>query len=165
MSFISYIPASFRDHFVFVLDDDPRVCETLSTVFRLEGFQAAFGTSIEEFQAAAGSIVPPTVVIANPGVAEDQFSFLRSLRSLSRRATLFILQDAADVDAAVFAMQAGAHGVLVRPIDYGRLIHTVRSALATNIEASPAFGEAGQFLQQDLGALRPSSQDGSSKPT
>ena len=133
MSYISYIPASFTDQFAFILDDDPSLCETLSAAFRLEGFRAAFGTSTEEFQLAAESVVPPTVVIANPGVATDQFSFLRTLRMVSQRATLFTLQEAADANAAFFAMQVGAHGVLVKPVAQEGMVEAVKAVLAKNM--------------------------------
>ena len=152
MSYIGYIPATFKDQLAVILDDDPSVCESLSAAFRLEGFQTASGTTTEEFFLAAEGVVPPTVVIANPGVADDQFSFLRSLRNVSRRATLFTLQEAVDGDAAVFAMQVGAHGVLVKPVDQRELVQTVKSALVKNAGIPPAFDDVVQFIA-DIGPL------------
>ena len=149
MSHISYIPAYFKDQLVFILDDDPDVCESLSTAFRLAGFQTASGASTEEFLAVAESI-PPNVVIANPGAAEDQFSFLRSLSGVSRTSTLFTLQDADDAEAAVFAMQVGAHGVLVKPVNPEGMVQTVKAALTTGFTAPPIF-EAGRYIPRTAG--------------
>ena len=122
-----------RDRIVHVVDSDLQTCETLSLLFRLEGFQTAFSVNLDGFFAALERR-RPDVVVANFELAgEDGLTLLKRVKSLRMGTPVFMIENRPDVDAAVVAMKAGATDVVTKPIDNEQLIRLVREALRQDI--------------------------------
>ena len=133
-------PYVFRDKLVHVLDTEALVCEQISVLFRLEGFQTTFSMDSPGFLAAIARRLPD-VVITNARIGADAgIDMLRRVKDLRPGTPVFVLQDVGDVDQAVEAMKAGASDVLTKPIDADRLIDGVRSALRGGVHVGPESG-------------------------
>jgi two-component system response regulator FixJ len=73
-----------RDRLVHILDPDPRTCEGLSVLFRLEGFQTTFSLEGDAFFAGFDRRRPDVAIVAMTlGDGEDGLSVLR--RAPARR--------------------------------------------------------------------------------
>lgn len=133
-----YIPSYLnRERLVHIADADLHVCEQVSVLFRLEGFQTAFSPDVASFTTALERR-RPDIVVANLRLGDQSgLELLQRVRSLRAATPVFVLLDSADVPAAVAAIKAGAADVLTKPIDGERLLELVREAL----NAGPHSGQ------------------------
>lgn len=125
-----YTAFSTRDRMVHIVDPDLETCETLSVVFRLEGFQTMFSVNLRGFLASLERR-RPDAVIANVDLGgEDGFELLRRVKNLRTGTPVFLLENQPAVDLAVRAVKAGASDVLTKPVDSEFIVRAVREALS-----------------------------------
>ena len=118
-----------RDRLVQIVDADPLTCESLSVLFRLEGFQTGFSMDAAHFIALLERRQPDAVLLNLRLDGESGHNLLR--RIMARDATLpvIMLADTAQVEAAVTAMKLGAVDVLSKPLDSEQVLTLVQNAL------------------------------------
>ena len=122
-----------RDRVIHIVDPDLETCETLSVVFRLEGFQTMFSVNLRGFLATLERR-RPDVVIANLDLgADDGLDLLRRVKALRLGTPVFLLENRPQVEAAVLAMKAGASDVLTKPVNTDFLIRVVWQALRQDV--------------------------------
>lgn len=128
-----------RDRIVHIVDPDLQVCEALSVLFRLEGFQTAFSINLPGFLASLERR-RPDVVLTNFELEhpDDGLNLLRRVKTLRMGTPVFMLENRPMVDAAVTAMKAGATDVVTKPIDNEHLVGIVRDALRQDVHVSAA---------------------------
>jgi two-component system response regulator FixJ len=140
-----YPPPLHRDRLVHILDPDPSVCEALSVLFRLEGFQTAFSIDTASFFAALERRRPDAIVLNQRLGGEAGLGVLRRIKAMRIGAPVFMLQDEPRVEAAVMAMKGGAADVLTKPIDTDHLVGAVRDALRQDIHIGSS--EVGRLIE------------------
>jgi two-component system response regulator FixJ len=129
-----------RDRIVHIVDPDLQTCESLSVVFRLEGFQTAFSVNLEGFLASLERR-RADVVIANFDLGdEDGMTLLQRVKSLRMGMPVFMVENRPMVEAAVIAMKAGATDVVTKPIDTEHLVRLVLEALRRDIHIGASNG-------------------------
>ena len=122
-----------RDRIVHIVDPDLQTCESLSVVFRLEGFQTAFSINLDGFLASLERR-RADVVIANFDLGNDDgLVLLKRVKGLRLGMPVFMVENQPMVEAAVVAMKAGASDVITKPIDTEHLVRLVREALRRDI--------------------------------
>jgi two-component system response regulator FixJ len=141
MSTHSYYHAFLnRDRMVHIVDTDPAICEALSILFRLEGFQTTFSLDAAHFL----NLVErrsPDVAIINMAVGGDSgLPLLRRVKALRTGAPVVMLSNHHNIDAAVTAMKLGATDVLSKPIDSEHLLSVVRDALRRDVHVGAMQG-------------------------
>jgi|SRR5690606_33820243 len=122
-----------RDRMVHIVDPDPGICEALSVLFRLEGFQTVFSTDQGHFLAVIERRRPDVVVASLHQGEESGLAILRRVKALRTGAPVIMIADTPQVEAAVTAMKLGATDVLARPIDSEQLLSVVRDALRKDV--------------------------------
>lgn len=122
-----------RDRLVHIVDNDLGMCESLSVLFRLEGFQTSFSRDVEGATAAFARRPPDVAVINMMLGAESGLGLLRQIKSLHTGAPVIMLSDFMQVDAAVTAMKLGATDVLTKPINSEHLLTVIRDALRKDV--------------------------------
>jgi two-component system, LuxR family, response regulator FixJ len=122
-----------RDRLVHIVDPDPKNCEALSVLFRLEGFQTAFSIDTLSFFAAIERRRPDVAIINYAVGGNEGLAVLRRIKSMRTGMPIFMIGDEPDVDLVVMAMKAGAADVLSRPIDTEHLVAAVRDALRHDV--------------------------------
>lgn len=144
-----------RDRLALIVDPDPKLCEALSVLLRLEGFQTAFAVDI------AGVLTflerrRPDIVIANLEIGEDTgLVVLRRIKASRSGAPVFMVQDRPDVTGAVAAMKAGAADVITKPIDTEELLRRIREALRQDVHLGPPRGGRRPVEVRGFGQLTP----------
>ena len=123
-----------RDRLIHILDADVATCETLSVLFRLEGFQTAFSSDAAHFLASIERRRPDAAIVNFRIGNEDGLAILKRVKTLRTGTPVFIVVDRPEVDAAVLAMKAGATDVFTKPIDSERLVRAVREALKQDVQ-------------------------------
>ena len=126
-----------RDRLVHIADPDLAVCESLSVLFRLEGFQTAFSTGAPELLAGLDRRRTDIVVLNFELGAESGLVLLRRIKSMHLGTAVFMIENE-PVEAAVAAMKAGAADVATKPIDSERLVRSVRDTLRKDVHVVAA---------------------------
>lgn len=129
-----------RDRLVHLADDDPGICEALSVLFRLEGFQTTFSLSSTQFLTGIERRRPDVAVI-NLVLGEDSgIGLLRRMKAMRTGAPVIMLANVPQLDAAVTAMKLGATDVISKPIDTEHLLTVVRDALRKDVHLGAMQG-------------------------
>lgn len=144
-----------RDRMVHIVDSDPVICESLSVLFRLEGFQTTFSLDAAHFLNVVERRSPDVAVI-NMSVGNDSgLPLLRRVKSLRNGAPVVMLANQHNVDAAVTAMKLGATDVLSKPIDSEHLLSVVRDALRRDVHVGAMQGGQRQVEVRGFAQLTP----------
>lgn len=126
-----------RNRNVHVLDADPETCNSISTLFRLEGFEVETSSTIEQFLKSLKEKRIDVAVLNFAVHDENTLPLIEDIRALSTGASIFMVSDTPSVDITISAMRMGANDVLVKPIDGERLIDGVRNALRHQVQILP----------------------------
>lgn len=129
-----------RDRLVHIFDADLAVCENLSVLFRLEGFQTRYSQDIESFRKALDQRVPDVVILEMERDAQFALTLLRHVKNLRMGTPVFMLAKPTDLDGAVEAMKLGATDVIGKPIDSEKLTRAVRDALRRDVHLGAVQG-------------------------
>lgn len=129
-----------RDRLVHIVDSDPAMCEGLSVLFRLEGFQTTFSLETPHFLASLDRRRPDVAVI-NLAVGEESgLPLLRRVKALRTGTPVVMLANVPQLDAAVTAMKLGATDVVSKPIDSEHLLTIIRDTLRRDVHLGAMQG-------------------------
>lgn len=114
---------------VYVVDDDRRVREALSTLLRANGKDVQVFDSGKEFLDTRRRNVVACLILdmSMPGMNGLE---VQKLVSADSRIPVIFITGRADVPSAVLAMKGGAIDFLTKPVDEDALMRTVDAALA-----------------------------------
>jgi len=124
-------PSLDSDAIVYIVDDDPQVCESLSLMVRSMGYQPETFQSAEAFlDGCNGDPGKPRCMVLDvrmPGI-----SGLDLQRSLSERGVnipVIVISGCADIPMAVQAMSEGAMDFLEKPFSRQVLLARIQAAV------------------------------------
>jgi len=133
-----FTPAMKRDKLIHIVDQDVAVCDEISLLCRLEGFETAFSLSAREFYWAYAHKKLPDLVIMNLELPdEDGLEALRRVREFRKGISALMISNGPNLNAAVAAMHLGAISVMQKPIEHEHLLATIRDALQRDIHLGP----------------------------
>jgi FixJ family two-component response regulator len=114
---------------IFVVDDDPSVCDAISNLLEAVGMQTRVFGSTEEFQRAIRPDVPSCLVLDMklPGMSGLQLQ--ESLEHAGIRIPIVFITAFADVPMTSKAMKAGAIEFLVKPFQKQELLTAIQEGL------------------------------------
>jgi FixJ family two-component response regulator len=113
---------------VFVVDGDPRVCESLASLISSAGWRPQTANSAEEFLTLPRSLVPNCLVteVQLPGASGLE---LQRLVQCAETPVIFLSSRQTDVQSGVLAMKAGAFEYMLKPYVGDVLLHSLREAI------------------------------------
>jgi two-component system NtrC family response regulator len=115
---------------ILLLDRDENARAALRAGLGERGFDVADADCADEGLPQV-QVLAPDAVLAPSGGGEDVAATIRALRERGSDAAVVAIASAGDVDAAVAAMRAGAHGFVLRPLDAAHVGVVVDKALET----------------------------------
>ena len=155
---INYRPFLNRDRHVRIFDEDLRTCETLSMLFRLEGFMTSFFAERSAFLDKADT--RSDVLVANFTQWDDNArDMLNEVKQKNRETVVVGLLDNDSVELAVDLMRAGACDVLSKPIDMERLVISVREELRRDVQMGVSAGGQRTIVVQGFKTLTQRERD------
>ena len=116
---------------VFIVDDDPAVCDSLAVLLKASGFGVETFESATQFLASGGAARHGCLIA---DIRMPDMDGLALQEELARRGALLaviIVTGHGDVPLAVRAMKAGAVDFLEKPFDEESLMFSVRRAAET----------------------------------
>lgn len=116
--------------FVFVIDDDPSLCVSLSSLFRSVGLQVeVFGSAAEFLQSKLPDATSCLVLdVRLPGVSG--LDFQADLAKVNVQIPIIFMTGHGDIPMTVRAMKAGAVEFLTKPFRDQDMLDAVQVALA-----------------------------------
>lgn len=116
---------------VYVVDDDPQVCESLSLMLRSVGFEPRVYQSAEAFLDGSHEAVgvPKCMVldVRMPGLSG--LGLQQTLAAQGRRMPIIMISGCADIPMAVQAMSQGAMDFLEKPFSRRALLGRIQEAI------------------------------------
>lgn len=135
------------DHIVFIVDDDPRLCESLCDLLAAQGLRAlAFG-SAAEYAAATKPDLPACLVLdlELPGISG--LDFQGQIADRDHPPIVFITGHG-DIASSVRAMKYGAVDFLTKPCSSAELLAAIHAAIARDRAARSARAELSALKQR-----------------
>jgi two-component system, LuxR family, response regulator FixJ len=129
-----------RDRVIHIVDDDPTICEGLSVLFRLEGFQTMFSLEAGHFLASLERRRVDVAVVNLAIGMESGLPLLRRIKSMHTGTPVVMLANAPDLEGAITAMKLGATDVVSKPIDSEHLLNIIRDALRRDVHLGAMHG-------------------------
>ncbi|MBO9589411.1 LuxR C-terminal-related transcriptional regulator [Devosia sp.] len=129
-----------RDRVIHIVDDDPAICEGLSVLFRLEGFQTMFSLEAGHFLASLERRRVDVAVVNLVIGQESGLPLLRRVKALHTGTPVVMLANSPQLEAAVTAMKLGATDVVPKPIDSEHLLGIIRDALRRDVHLGAMQG-------------------------
>ena len=122
---------------VYIVDDDPQVCESLSLMVNSVGFEAHTYTSAEAFlDAAHDTPSSPKCMVLDvrmPGLSG--LGLQQMLAAKRPRLPIIMISGCADIPMAVQAMGAGALDFLEKPFNSRALLSRIQEAIDKDVNA------------------------------
>jgi FixJ family two-component response regulator len=146
-----------ENELVYVVDDDSRVREALSTLLRANGRDVQTFDSGGEFLDTRRRNVVACLILdmSMPGMNGLE---VQKLVSMDSRIPVIFITGRADVPSAILAMKGGAVDFLTKPVDEDALMRTVDAALA-RAHVLHKEAEAAATLQALYQSLTPREQE------
>ena len=142
-----------RDHIVFVVDDDRRICESLSELLSSFDMHAITFCSAAEYLAHPKPEVPACLVL-DVQLPDINGLDLQSQFGQGSYPPIVFITGHGDIPSSVRAIKAGAVDFLTKPFEEADLMRAIRTALAQNREARTK-GAVLVDLQRRLSSLTP----------
>jgi FixJ family two-component response regulator len=142
-----------RDHIVFVVDDDRRICEALAALLSSFDMHAVTFCSAADYLAHPKPDVPACLVL------DVQLPDINGLDLQSRFGQggyppIVFITGHGDIPSTVRAIKAGAVDFLTKPFEEADLMRAIHAALAKSRENQQERAELAN-LQQRLSSLTP----------
>jgi two-component system, LuxR family, response regulator FixJ len=137
-----------EDAFVYVIDDDGAMRDSLAFLLDSAGISVATFESASSFLEALPRIESGCVVtdVRMPGV--DGIELLKRLKQEKPALCVIVITGHGEIPLAVQAMKLGAMDFLEKPFDDERLIEAVRSALASIADKAKADAVTAQVASR-----------------
>lgn len=114
---------------ILVVDDEERMCRSLSSLLENEGYQVATASDGNEALDRYQEAIPDLVItdIKMPGL--DGIGLLERLRADDPEAMVILMTGYASLESAVAAVNIGAYDYIMKPIEFAQLRLAVQRAL------------------------------------
>lgn len=114
---------------IFVVDDDPGVRATLTTIFGRAGYRVVAFADGASFLAHARSATPLSIILDVHIPGRSGLDILRELHAQDYPAPIFIVSGQGDIPMAVDAIRAGALDFIEKPFRGSEVVDRVKRAI------------------------------------
>jgi len=116
---------------IALVDDDLAVLDSLQLYFARRDVKASCFTSAEALLAALDGGAQPDCIVSDirmPGMSG--LDLVRRLNNRRSTAPIILMTGVGDIEMAVSAIKSGAYDFIEKPFDEGRLLASIRGAVA-----------------------------------
>ena len=121
---------------VFIVDDEPAICDLFSALFSHEGYQVTSFAEGDSFLAAARERVPAFILLDLNMPGRPGMDVLEELTAANYPAPVFVISGHGDVPTAIDAIKKGAVDFIEKPFEPKAVLARVRENLAQWTQAS-----------------------------
>lgn len=142
-----------QDHIVFVVDDDPRICQALSQLLSAFDLHTVTFSSATEYLAYPKPDAPACLIL-DVELPDMSGLDLQNLAEVGNHPPIVFLTGHGDIPTSVRAIKAGAVDFLTKPFRETDLMEAVHSAIAQDGAARHKRAELTE-LRRCLSSLTP----------
>ena len=150
-------PVKAKDPIVFVVDDDRRICEAISTLLSTYDLHVVTFGSAAEYLAYPKADVPACLIL-DVELPDINGLDLQRHAAPEERPQIVFLTGRGDIPTSVRAIKAGAVDFLTKPFREADLMGAIRAAIAQDRDARRKRAELAE-LHQRLSSLTPRERD------
>lgn len=122
---------------IFIVDDDPFICNLLSDAFGEEGYETESFLDPRDFLSAVLEREPSALLIDIKLGAISGLDLLRQLDAPHYPAPIFMMSGYGDIPTAVEAVRGGAVDFFPKPFNTARVVKRVLDAIAERAGTAP----------------------------
>jgi two-component system, LuxR family, response regulator FixJ len=115
---------------VFVVDDEPAICELFAALFTLEGYHVTSFAEGDSFLTAARERTPAFILLDLNMPGRSGLDVLEELDAASYPAPVFMISAHGDVPSAIDAIKKGALDFIEKPFEPEAVVARIRDTLA-----------------------------------
>ena len=141
-------PRSARKHTILIVDDEPRILDSVRMNLELEGYQVFEATNGQEALDAVRLRLPDLVVMDVMMPQMDGFEALRELRKFST-VPVVLLTVKADERDVIHGLELGADDYIAKPFSQRLLLARIRAILRRSGPVREAGPEEDQTAARD----------------
>ncbi|SFV32221.1 Two-component response regulator, FixJ family, consists of REC and HTH domains [Devosia crocina] len=119
---------ALKNKLVHIVDHDTKTCQALLLLLRMEGFEATFSLTAEDFLIRAERRTPDVVIVNSLIGNFSGLALLPQIRRFNPSCVIVMIADRPDIDETIQAIKSGATYVFGKPVDHERLTWTIRNA-------------------------------------
>ena len=142
---------------VFIVDDDPRICEALSDLLSTFDLHVVTFGSASEYMAYPRPDVPSCLIL-DLGLPDINGLDLQSQTAETDHPQIVFITGHGDIPSSVRAMKAGAVDFLTKPFNESDLMRAIHAAIAKDRDVRRRRAELAD-LRQRHSSLTPREQD------
>lgn len=115
---------------ILLVDDDIDSCETLSTLLGVAGYQTAVaGNTSEAIPCIRNQLFD--LILLSLYVGDDtSMDLCRWIRAENNQIPIFFYTDISGARESKNALQAGAQGYFIKPVDIGKLLQAIENQVS-----------------------------------
>ena len=137
---VDFSTSARSTHSILLVDDEPGILTTLSSILEDEGFETLTADSgskaLELFEEKSPDVVFLDIWLAD----RDGLEMLQAMREMDPTATIIMMSGHGTPSTAVKAIKMGAFDYLEKPLSYNRTVEAVQEALAYRKEMAEESG-------------------------
>ena len=114
---------------ILIVDDDLKLCATLSEDLNEIGYYTHFVTNVEDALSYLSDSNVDLILLDLKMPEKDGFYLLSSVKKLSPEIKIIVLTANIDVESAVKAAQLGVDDYILKPFKFDKLLLTTRKVL------------------------------------
>ncbi|HID31180.1 MAG TPA: sigma-54-dependent Fis family transcriptional regulator, partial [Desulfobacterales bacterium] len=114
---------------ILIVDDEPRMCDTLDTLLSGAGYETHTGTSGKDAVECLAKDCVDLVLLDIVMPDMDGRQVMHYINSQALETPVIVMTGHASIESAVEALRNGAHDYLRKPFEYEELLNTVENAL------------------------------------
>jgi DNA-binding response OmpR family regulator len=128
---------------VLIVDDDPRICRTLRSYLKREGYSVAIASNGEEMWQQFSSVAPDLILLDVVLPGDDGISLARELRKSSDVGIIMLTGKNDPVDQ-IIGLEMGADDYVTKPFDERQLLARIRSLLRRSTNSGGSADARGE---------------------
>ncbi len=114
---------------ILIVDDDLKLCATLSEDLNEIGYFTHFVTNVEDALSYLSKSKIDLILLDLKMPVKDGFHLLSSVKKLSPEIKVIVLTANIDVESAIKAAQLGVDDYILKPFKFDKLLLTTRKVL------------------------------------
>ena len=130
---------------IFVVDDDPSMRQSLSTVLEEEGYEVICFADGAALLSSARDRVPACIFLEVRLPGKSGIDILKKLRAEDYPAPVFVTSGQGDIPMAVDAIRNGASDFIEKPVTGNEIVGLVKALVETPSQASNGSNPSKKF--------------------
>jgi two-component system, NtrC family, nitrogen regulation response regulator NtrX len=121
-----------REFTILIVDDDERICDSLSGIFEDEGYKVLTASSCEETMGLLKVRIPDLILLDSCLSNINGIQILKDIKGKHPDIPVIVMLEHRNMELAVKAIHKGAYDLLEKPFSLEKVLLCIKRALKEN---------------------------------